>query len=770
MRSVEAFAHYEPKSGQGEPLVEHLKLVAAKAAEFATAFSAPLEAYAAGLLHDLGKQGDTFQKRLRGELTHVDHWSTGAWQALELYRENGVAIALVVAGHHTGIKSAAKGDLEKTLNPKNLRSSHPERLTPSFPSDDWIDWFVSRGLNLPERNAFASVYCWGTNNAGSMLDVRMLFSALVDADFLETEAWFNRDEYGTRRYRPAAPELRPEKALSALQEYIKELASKSAASQEMKKLRNRLFSMCVEAGKYKPGLFTLTAPTGSGKTLAMLGFALAHAMEHKLRRIVVVLPYLTLIEQTATAYRDVFQKFMGEYEIVRYICEDHSLSSSSADRQTRADTDACIERLLSENWDAPIIITTNVQFLESLFSNHPSACRKLHRLARSVILLDEVQTLPLSLVIPTLGTLSHLVAKYGTTVVFSTATQPAFNSLDTLVKKHSTLGWQPHEIVPDTSKLFNDIKRNKTILLHTEKAMSWDEIAERLAAEKQALCIVNTKRQARQLFQKVKTKRSDAFHLSTNMCPFHRIDTLARVRSLLDSGEPCCLISTQCVEAGVDIDFPVVFRSLGPLDAIAQAAGRCNRNARWQGHGSVYIFKPEEEVYPDDAYRQATDVAAIILNRQRVKELDMANLGLFDQYYRDLYSVRGIDRLEPDNDPLLEAIAIRDFVKVSHLYRVIPKYTISVLVPYDKNEYHSLAEEARRNGLSYLWIVRARPHSVSLFKPRSSEDQPYSHLESIHIKPGSAEKSTEWFICQKEEDYDLDTGLDISRYPDVIIA
>lgn len=757
------FAHYDRDAGEGEPLHEHLKLVADRAAEFASSFSASVEAQIAGLLHDLGKSGEAFQRRLKGEISRVDHWSAGAWQALQLYQASGVAIALAIQGHHLGLQSASKDALQK-LSPDYLQQ-HPLKLTLSYATPDRLR---AAGIELPAKSELTSLYQWGVNNASSMLDVRMLFSALVDADFLETEAWFNRDEQGSRRYRPPALELEPEQALAALEDYVHELASRSTASPQIQALRSELFFECVAAGQYTPGIFTLTAPTGSGKTLAMLGFALAHAKHHGLKRIIVVLPYLTLIEQTARVYRQVFRKFVSEGDMPRYICEDHSLASSKADT-TGTLSDFNPEDLLSENWDAPVIITTNVQFLESLFSNRPSACRKLHRLARSVILFDEVQTMPLCLVVPSLGALSHLVTKYGTTVVFATATQPAFSHLHDAVRKQASSGWQPREIVSNASALFYMAKRSRIILQKDGEAAAWDEIADSLASEAQVLCVVNTKKQAKRLFQAVKAKRGNVFHLSTNMCPLHRSRTLEQVRSLLEHGRPCCLISTQCVEAGVDIDFPAVFRCLGPLDAIAQAAGRCNRNALWDS-GKVYIFRPQDEAYPDDAYRQATDIAISLLNRKRVTNLDTADLGLFTEYYRDLYSLRGISQSESNKDPLLEAIRREDFVEVSRRYRVIPRYTISVVVPYEKEEYSKLVEHVRQNGLSYQWIISARPHTVSLYRPRSVSDQLYSLLEPVRISPDCSEESEEWFIYRKEEDYDLETGLNIETYSEAIIA
>ncbi len=592
----------------------------------------------------------------------------------------------------------------------------------------------------------------------------MLFSALVDADFLETEAWFNRDQQGNRRYRSPALALEPDKALSALKEHVQELVKTKNSSPAMRELRNTVLAACLEAGEYPQGLFTLTAPTGSGKTLAMLAFALAHAAKHNLRRIVTVMPYLTIVEQTVEVYRQVLQRWLSQNDIGRYLLEDHSLSQARVNTG-QANDDTSAAKLLSENWDAPIIVTTNVQFLESLFSNRPSACRKLHRLARSVILFDEVQTLPLGLVIVTLGALSHLVERYGSTVVFATATQPAFSHLHQLVAKQCALGWQPREMLSDLPKLFGIAKRNK-IVLPEGKVTSWDEIAKRVACERQVLCIVNTKKHARLLFEKVKMKRSaNIFHLSTNMCPAHRKATLDRVRSLLREKKPCCLISTQCVEAGVDIDFPVVFRSLAPLDAIAQAAGRCNRNALCNT-GNVYVFRPEDENYPDAAYKQATGITANLI-RKGIKELDPAQ---FERYYQELYSVRGLSSEDRQDDQLLKAVKIQDFVEVSLLYRIIPQDTINVLVPYDKEAYQRLATEARHNGLTYKWIITARPHTVQLFRPTSSRDALSLCLEPICIKPDGPEKSDEWYIYRKEEDYDLETGLNPSLLPDAIIA
>ena len=270
----------------------------------------------------------------------------------------------------------------------------------------------------------------------AMLDLRMLFSALVDADFLETEAHFEGDASG-RRPRPPGPSLDPERALAVLTRHIDAIAARSSSSPGVAALRADLLRACLEAGSHPTGLFTLTAPTGSGKTLALLAFALRHAAEHRLRRVIVVIPYLSIIEQTVRVYREVFATQGDSSANGRLVLEDHSLAGTRPKERARDEDEHTDARLLAENWDAPIVVTTSVQCLESLFANRPSACRKLHRLARSVILFDEVQSLPTRLAVPTLAALSRLAHRYGSSVVFSTATQPAFTHLSRCVKNRS---------------------------------------------------------------------------------------------------------------------------------------------------------------------------------------------------------------------------------------------------------------------------------------------------------------------------------------------
>jgi CRISPR-associated helicase Cas3 len=623
--------------------------------------------------------------------------------------------------------------------------------------------FKDSKLALPNSPAAPSVYeGLAAPPAAAMLDVRMLFSALVDADFIETEAHFRQDSEGKKCYRQPSPLLDPEWALSILTTYQNELPETSNASACVNQLRADLLAACREAGASPQGVFTLTAPTGAGKTLSMLAFALKHARQHALRRIVVVVPYLTIIEQTVAEYRKVFEPHLGDL-FPEYVLEHHSLAGTRGPKDgarpsERDDEDESKRRLreLSENWDAPIIVTTSVQFLESLFANHSAACRKLHRLAQSVILFDEVQTLPVSLAVPTLATLARLAQRYRATIVFSTATQPAFGHLDEHVKKFATPGWQPGEVAPPGLGLFRRIKRTRVVWPdNLDHPKPWNDLAEELATTSsgQVLCIVNLKRHALAVYGELKKRGIPGlFHLSTNMCPAHRSATLAKVRGLLDENIPCCLISTQCVEAGVDLDFPDVFRAFGPLDAIIQAAGRCNRRGRLP-FGTVHVFLPEDEGYPDAAYRQAAAVTRVLLQKHARGQLDLDDPESATEYYRDLYDLtRPADRKQE----LTDALRRQDFVTVASRYRIIDQDTINVLVPYDLRAFTELAQEVHRDRLNAAWIRRARPHTIGLFRPRL-EAAIWGSLEAIPVARNAA--AEDWFIYLNPEHYDPETGL-----------
>jgi CRISPR-associated endonuclease/helicase Cas3 len=581
-----------------------------------------------------------------------------------------------------------------------------------------------------------------------MLDLRMLFSALTDADYLATEKHFNPKD---ALMRESAVELWPGEAADVVDRHLEELAGKVNTSSAVAAIRRDLLGACRAAAVSAPGLWTLTAPTGAGKTLSTLAFALRHAQQNGLRRIVVVMPFLSIIDQTVRVYREALAGLAVGGAAERYLLEHHSLAVGTTEGDGE---DACLRGMLAQNWDAPIVITTSVQFFESLFSNSPAACRKLHRLARSVIVFDEVQTLPLKVVLPTLATLSHLVERYGSSVVFSTATQPAFRHLDAKVRTYCATGWQPREIVPGDLRLFERASRVRVEWPSRKERIGWEQLAGQFAGLRQVLCIVNLKRHARELFHLLEPQWGvDAFHLSTAMCPKHREVVLNEVRARLERGERCALVATQCVEAGVDLDFPAVFRAMGPLDAIAQAAGRCNRNGRLEA-GALRVFVPEDAGYPPGVYKQAADVAAVLLNRPEGISID--NPAIFEQYFRLLYSIA-----ELEDRPLREAIQTRHFPDVRKHYRIIEQDSVNVLVLYDRARYEELAEEVRGRGLSRDWVMRARPYAVSCF--RQDTGAATAMMEPVRLKDRDRTPSGDWFLYLDHKHYDPGTGLFIPK-------
>ena len=769
MSTYETYHAHSPDAyGRWHPLSEHLSSVGEYSATMATGWAWAGEARLAGLLHDLGKYGDLFQLRLRGAESGLDHWSVGALEALLSHRAIGAALA--VEGHHVGLQPAStdaiRHRLEQTRQGRSafgaglrLSDADRSRLLKRAASDG----LQFGGYDTPSVPLNSDA--WSAPIA-RMLDVRMLFSCLVDADFLDTESHFNGTPRGKQRRRPGL-HLEAETAMLRLDTHMTEsIRQKSSGNSDVADVRSELWQAVNVAAELPTGLFTLTAPTGSGKTLAMLQFALRHALRNGLSRVVLAVPYLSIIEQTAREYRKVFA---GEPE--HYVLEHHSLaglgqegSKSDAEGSAHDDTERQ-RRLLSENWDAPIVLTTNVQLLESLFSNRPAACRKVHHLRDTVILFDEAQSLPQGLAVPTLAALSHLSAASHSSVVFATATQPAFESLHESVSRHAVSGWQPAEIVPAHADMFRRLKRVEVQWPAPNEASSWNEIAELLGSNAvlHSLCVVNLKRHALALLNAMQG-REGLFHLSTNLCSTHRRAVLAAVRERLASPTPqsCRLISTQCVEAGVDLDFPVVYRAMAPLEAVAQAAGRCNREGRLNAFGTfgqVRVFEPVQDtasrryMFPTFAYWQATEVTSNLLQASGGK-IDINEPQAFRRYYSDLYD---LSKPADQNEDLSEAIAALHFPEIARRYRLIDQDAIQIVVPWSQrmDDYEALRAQAMR-GIDGQWIKHAQALAVSVYRPKPGHPA-WARLPAANLRRGGT--SDEWFVLEDPNRHDPDRRL-----------
>ncbi len=616
------YAHSLPERDleDWEPLHEHLLKVGGRAARHARSLNAEAWAEIAGLLHDLGKAKPEFQAYLRGKRSSTPHSGEGARYVMEHLR-TGMAklIAFCIAGHHAGLPNGVGRSDGRPQTPLKERLDQAEQLE------------LPEGITLPEPQAMPKPLTGLPNDEMAAFRLhfftRMLFSALVDADFLETEAFYDHVEgrESPRGWRGSLEDLR-----AALDAHLARFAKPQGRINELRaKILARVRQKAGEKKTdEKPDLFTLTVPTGGGKTLTSLAFALDHAIARGLERVIYVIPYTSIVEQTAAVFREA----LGDADAV---LEHHASFDWQGDPQEKERL-----KLAAQNWDRPIIVTTAVQFFESLFANRPSKCRKLHRMARSVIILDEAQTLPLRLLRPCLAAVQELARGYGSTVVFCTATQPAllkgrkgdgFPAPEGLVPK------DVRELAPCPSSLYEDFRR---VSVQDAGELSDADLAQRLAATDQVLAIVNSTEHARVLFGRIR-HLPGAAHLSTRMTAAHRRAVLAEVHQRLRQGEPVRLVSTSLIEAGVDVDFAQVWREVAGIDSIAQAAGRCNREGR-RGRGEVFVFRSTEDFKIPADIRQFAAIASEVLRRHD----DPLTLEAVRDYFRQLYWDRGADALD----------------------------------------------------------------------------------------------------------------------------
>ena len=703
---AEYLAHIS-EDGRQQTVKSHLDGTATLCGGFAAAFGAEKLAWMVGLSHDIGKYSEPFQRRIRKEKIFTDHSTAGAQQAASIL---GGPAAYCIAGHHGGLPDGGgRGD---TADCSTLYGRLKRQVAPydAFSAEVKLTPVYFRPPSIMGKGGFTASF-W----------TRMLFSCLVDADYLDTESFM----LGAAP--PRGRTLEADRLLERLEAYIEPWWD---AKTELNRARCQILRACLDAGSQPPGLFTLTVPTGGGKTVSSLAFSLRHAKAHGKNRIVYVIPFTSIIEQTA----DEFRRILGDEMVLEHHSNVDYDDTEDADEETRR------KKLATENWDMPVIVTTAVQFFESLFASKPSRCRKLHNLVDSVIIFDEAQTIPLPYLKPCVRAIAELTVNYSASCVLCTATQPALEPLFREVSP--TLSFR--EIAPPVNlSVFQRVTYSQIGKLSDE------ELAGRLNGHTQALCIVGTRKQAQSVFGIL--DKQGSYHLSTLMTPNHRREVLAEVRYRLKEGEPCRVVATSLIEAGVDVDFPVVYRAEAGLDSEIQAAGRCNREGkRLASESMVYIFQPDS-VYTShlpDSMKRPLETA-----RQVTRDCDALDTPeTIHQYFERLYRYAGAELDRKNIVAKLESGAqdgSYPFCSVGESFRLIENDTRTVLILRTDNT-KSLADRLRRGVRSRPLLRQAAQESVSVYQ---------QHFEALNVRGALELLDENVSILTDESLYNEQTGL-----------
>lgn len=690
-------AHKSEDGAREQTVLAHLEGTAALAERFASAFGEPEQGRLAGMAHDIGKFSRAFQRRIHGESISVDHATAGAFECARL-GQNFAAIA--VAGHHGGLPnlgSRLDSQEEATFFGRMSRAKE-KRL------EDYAAWKTE--LELPRAPQ-------PKPEMRSALDgsffVRMLYSCLVDADFLDTEAFM----LGRTRQEAVAT---IDQLIGKLDAHCRRWARPEAGS--LNERRGVIQSRCRLAGEAEePGLFTLTIPTGGGKTLSSMAFALHHARRHGMKRVIYVIPYTSIIEQNAKVFADVFggENVLEHHSDVLY---DVNEGDATSVRKAQA----------TENWDMPIVVTTAVQFFESLFAARSGKCRKLHNIVGSVVIFDEAQMLPLPYLRPCVYAISQLVKHYRVSAVLCTATQPALND----VFEAFLPGVMARELCPDT-----DFAPFRRVTFAQAGELSNATLAQRLNDQRQALCIVNTRKRAGDVYRLL--QKDGSFHLSTLMTPAHRKAVIAEIRTRLTNNQPCRVVSTSLIEAGVDVDFPAVFREEAGLDSIMQAAGRCNREGKRPREASIVTVFSGESAPP------ALFQPAIGAGRQALKKHGAPDApGAIECYFKELLEVNGT--AAQDKNGILDLLNETRLRDAAERFRLIEDNTRTIYIPMKENE--PLLERLRAGERSRGLFRRLGQFGVSVYE---------EHLKALWSSVEQLDENC--FVLISPELYSEKTGL-----------
>lgn len=699
------YAHISPDGTRRQTVQEHLEGTAMLAETFGQPFGGGPQCRLAGMLHDIGKYSQGFQRRLEGG-PKVDHATAGALEAFRRLRQPEAAFA--IAGHHGGLPDG--GARTDAPGGSTLFSRLQKDLPDASPWQQEIQVSpVPRPRDIPVDNYSESFY------------IRMLYSCLVDADYQDTETFMNGPT-------PRGGYDPPEVLLKKLQRYIDPWWD---AKNDLNRRRCAILRRCLDAGAVCPGgLYTLTVPTGGGKTVSSLAFALAHAAAAGKSRVIYVIPYTSIIDQTA----DVFRQILGDENVVEHHSGvDHSVPEG--------EVDAALYRkaLATENWDAPVIVTTAVQFFESLYGNLPSRCRKLHNIAGSVIIFDEAQTLPVQYLRPCVAAIAQLVQYYHATAVLCTATQPALQPLFAELAPGLSL----QEICPDTGALYQFFRR--TTLCNAGE-LTESALAARLSDASQTLCVVNRRATAQRLFALLPPE--GRYCLTTLLCPADRKRLLAEIRDRLRRGLPCRVVSTSLIEAGVDVDFPSAWREEAGLDSILQTAGRCNREGRHPAEESIVsVFRLEGQQTPA-MIRPNVESARHVLN---IFE-DPAQPEAIEHYFRFFRSVKGDAALDRHN--ILGAFQngyqgrMFPFATVADLFHLIDSVTNTLYLPVGPGA--ALVEQLQAGQISRRLYRQLGQYAVNVYP---------EHLQKLLDAGAVTSAGGDSYILTDLSLYDPHTGL-----------
>ena len=705
---MEYIAHLNEERTQ--TLKDHLCGTAELAGRFAERFGKADWGYACGMLHDIGKYSLAFQDKIKNNSNRqVDHSTAGAKACFE---KGGMYsfMSYCIAGHHSGLPDyGSSSDPGNAPTLQGRKKKHIEDCD-AYKSEIHIPEIKTLPFdpkNSPDPDFSLSVF------------IRMLYSCLVDADFLDTEYFMK--EGRTQRETGEEPSVLLEKLKKHVAGWLLNEDTETVNGRRTEILRH-----CFEWGHKERGIFQLTVPTGGGKTIASLAFALQHAVENQMDRVIYVIPYTSIIEQNAA----VFRKILGEQNVL----ENHYNVDYESTEELMP------MQLASENWDKPVVVTTNVQFFESLFANKSSKCRKLHNIANSVIIFDEAQMLPTDYLKPCIAVMEELAANFGSSIVLCTATQPALSPF--FQRKMPVT-----ELCPRVEEQFRFFER---ATFQNVGTISEDELIEKLQKEEQALCIVNTKKRAQRLYQKMKGE--GVFHLSTAMYPKHRRRVLDKIRQLVKDGEKCILISTSLVEAGEDLDFCTVYRQLAGVDSMIQAAGRCNREGKRAAQDSfAYLFQFEEKEYVPGQQLQI-DVSKMLLSEGE----DISSLHGIEKYFEALYHFRGESL---DKKKIFEEFKDKryNFAKAAKEFKLIEENTLTVFISREE-EAEELLWQIKHQGYTKSGMRKAGQYCIQLYENDIEKLRGAGMLRQV---PGGIENFYELVDSgQYSEEMGLDLGIE----------